>query len=166
MSKELKVKGRVQNKHNTEAEWLKSVYVDGIRGGALVANPFIPLDGELIVYDPDSIHSQRRIKIGDGVTNVDDLPFYNDSVNIVSLSIDGNKITYMTAEGETYTLYDQEAEKYFLATDEISGVSRLYKEIGENEDGSMTQKAIKTELDKKASVALNGNVLVIYQNTF
>ena len=75
MSKQLTVKGRVQNKHNTEAEWLKSVYVDGNAGGTLLDNPFIPLDGELIVYDPDSVYNYKRFKFGDGRNHVDALPF-------------------------------------------------------------------------------------------
>ena len=49
-------------KHDTEANW---DLTDG----------FIPLDGELIVYDKDATHDKPRIKIGDGVTNVKNLPF-------------------------------------------------------------------------------------------
>jgi hypothetical protein len=33
--------------------------------------------GELIVYDADENHSVQRIKIGDGVSNVNALPFVN-----------------------------------------------------------------------------------------
>ena len=69
------IKGRVQNKHNTEAEWLKSVYKNGDINQGKVANPFIPLAGELIIYDPSSGSGPRRIKFGDGVNNVVDLPF-------------------------------------------------------------------------------------------
>ena len=43
-------------------------------------NPFTPLDGELIVYDPDSVYVYRRIKFGDGVTNVVDLPFADEQI--------------------------------------------------------------------------------------
>lgn len=56
---------RVVNKHDLEANWNKAVN-------------FIPLKGELIVYDVDEAHSYERVKIGDGVQNVNDLPFYND----------------------------------------------------------------------------------------
>lgn len=56
---------RVVNKHDLEANWNKAVN-------------FIPLKGELIVYDVDEAHSYERFKIGDGVRNVNDLPFYND----------------------------------------------------------------------------------------
>lgn len=74
-NKELKLKGRVQNKHKTEAEWYLDVY-KAAGSTELRDDPFIPLDGELIIYDPDSVYTERRIKIGDGVTNVVTLPFY------------------------------------------------------------------------------------------
>ena len=69
------LKTRIQNKHEPEANWLQ-------------ATNFIPLAGELIVYDADETHSKPRFKIGDGVrnpdtgkiegTNVNDLPFVTD----------------------------------------------------------------------------------------
>ena len=55
---------RVINKHDTEENWLKAVN-------------FIPRAGELIVYDIDSTHPYCRIKMGDGTTLVNDLPFAN-----------------------------------------------------------------------------------------
>jgi hypothetical protein len=71
------IKGRIINKHGTEEYWILSVYTD-LTKSALRENPFIPLDGELIIYDPDSVYTHRRIKIGDGVTNVVDLPFIGE----------------------------------------------------------------------------------------
>lgn len=56
------INGRIQHKHDIEENWLK-------------ATNFIPLIGELIVYDPDSSHTKARFKIGDGQTLVNDLPF-------------------------------------------------------------------------------------------
>ena len=53
---------RVQNKHDIEANWNK-------------AENFIPLAGEIIVYDVDDTHDKPRFKVGDGSTNVNDLPF-------------------------------------------------------------------------------------------
>ena len=69
------LKTRIQNKHETEANWSQ-------------ATGFVPLAGELIIYDVDETHSKPRFKIGDGVrnpdtgkvegTNVNDLPFVSD----------------------------------------------------------------------------------------
>lgn len=60
-------KGRIQNKHDTEANWK-------------VAANFKPLAGELIIYDKDDAHSTLRFKVGDGSTLVRDLPFINGSM--------------------------------------------------------------------------------------
>lgn len=65
---------RIVNKHETETNWQKS--------------SFVPKQGELIVYDIDSTHSYERIKIGDGKTNVNALPF-----------IDANKVDKVSGKG-------------------------------------------------------------------
>ena len=56
------MKARVQHKHDIEANWLK-------------ATNFTPLASEIIVYDPDENYDYPRIKIGDGKTNINTLPF-------------------------------------------------------------------------------------------
>ena len=56
-------KARIQNKHDTEANWNAAVN-------------FKPLAGELIIYDKDNTHSTPRFKVGDGNTLVNNLPFY------------------------------------------------------------------------------------------
>ena len=60
MSKTLKT--RVINKHDTEANWL-------------LATNFTPMNGEIIVYDEDDNYDYKRIKIGNGIDNVNDLDF-------------------------------------------------------------------------------------------
>lgn len=55
---------RIINKHDTEANWNNN-------------SSFIPEQGELIVYDIDSNYNFQRIKMGDGVTTVGNLPFIN-----------------------------------------------------------------------------------------
>lgn len=101
MSNELKtIKGRIQNKHGTEADWLKSVYIDGNISEGFVDNPFVPLDGELIIYDPDSINTKKRFKFGDGVTKVTELPFAADDV----LGKDGILKQEVLPEGYPYAV--------------------------------------------------------------
>lgn len=53
---------RLNLKHDTEQKWLQT-------------NNFIPNKGEAIVYDKDETYAYPRLKIGDGETNVNDLPF-------------------------------------------------------------------------------------------
>lgn len=39
---------------------------------------FVPMDGEIIIYDTDDEHKFQMIKIGDGITKLSQLPFIND----------------------------------------------------------------------------------------
>lgn len=70
------IKTRIQSKHAIEADWVK-------------ATGFVPLAGELIIYDVDEKHAAPRIKVGDGVvqtdgtisgTKVNDLPFIDSEI--------------------------------------------------------------------------------------
>ena len=60
--KKLNLKTRIIHKHEPEANWK-------------LATGFTPKKGEIIVYDIDENYNYERFKIGDGVTNVNDLPF-------------------------------------------------------------------------------------------
>ena len=40
-------------------------------------NSFVPLDGEMIIYDIDENNEIQQMKIGDGKTLLKDLPFIN-----------------------------------------------------------------------------------------
>lgn len=71
------VRGRISHKHGTEADWILSVYTDATKT-EFRSIPFIPLAGELIIYDPDSAYHYPRFKIGDGSKNVVELPFGNN----------------------------------------------------------------------------------------
>lgn len=72
---EKNIKSRIVHKHDVELNWNKAIN-------------FIPKQGEIIVYDIDSNHSYERIKIGDGMTNVNNLPFVistltNDEIDAI-----------------------------------------------------------------------------------
>lgn len=74
MGNEKIMNSRLQQKHDIEANWLKAVN-------------FIPKDGEIIVYDAETADTDftgteralpityARVKIGNGINNVNDLPF-------------------------------------------------------------------------------------------
>lgn len=80
---------RIINKHAVESDWLKAVN-------------FIPKQGELIVYDKDSTYDYERIKIGDGVTNVNSLPFATYK-SIPELETDGT-LTFTSEYAVNYDL--------------------------------------------------------------
>lgn len=54
-------KVRIQLKSDTEANWL--------------AHPITPLNGEVIIFSADVQHPYSRLKVGDGVSSVNALPF-------------------------------------------------------------------------------------------
>lgn len=63
------VKTRIIQKHDSSANWAK-------------ATTFVPLKGEIIIYD-----DLGKIKIGDGIAKVNDLPFTNaDAVKQIKLN--------------------------------------------------------------------------------
>ena len=89
------LKSRFQQKHDVEANWL----IAGEPGEN--KTPFIPMVGEIIVYDADENHNYPRFKIGDGVTTVTLLPFYGDY--LVSLIEDLNRRFEEYVELDTIT---------------------------------------------------------------
>ena len=64
---EKRLNTRIIHKHATAADWIK-------------ATGFIPMAGELIVYDTDANYAYERIKIGDGKNNVNSLPFVDEAL--------------------------------------------------------------------------------------
>ena len=56
-----KLNARMQQLHKTAEQWATS--------------SFIPEKGELIIYDPDLENTNPRVKIGDGIHIVSELPF-------------------------------------------------------------------------------------------
>ena len=60
--------GRSVQKHDVQSNWEKAVN-------------FIPMAAEIIIYDRDENHNYERLKIGDGVTLVNELSFYNEIID-------------------------------------------------------------------------------------
>ena len=83
--KEKQLNGRIIHKHDTEINWLKAI-------------GFTPKQGELIVYDVDENYNYQRIKIGDGIHNVNELPFYagswNDLIDKPTVIAGGGTLTW------------------------------------------------------------------------
>jgi hypothetical protein len=77
MSKSIKT--RIQNKHDIEANWVQ-------------AKNFVPLVGEIIIYDADDAHVMPRIKIGDGKTPVNDLGFMDPGIDTGTTDPDVNTV--------------------------------------------------------------------------
>lgn len=87
MATENLIKSRIQLKNDTEENWSKAVN-------------FCPKPGELIIYSADDDHPYPRLKVGDGITMVPNLPFIDASTlsgiainNIVAKSV-AHKLTF------------------------------------------------------------------------
>lgn len=79
---------------------------------------------------------------------------YDES--IIGLSVDGRTVTYIKGDGSVHTFETQDTNTtYSIGTDAVTGLTKLYATTGSAEDGTMTQKAIKTELDKKVGVSID-----------
>ena len=53
---------------------------------------FIPGKGEMIIYNPDNLHSKPRIKIGNGIDLPKDLPFIMSENDIDLDNIIANRV--------------------------------------------------------------------------
>ena len=82
---------RIIHKHDLEENWIKAVN-------------FIPKQGEIIVYDIDNDYEYERLKVGDGVTNVNALPFINSQADF-SIE-DENNPSYIKNKPEIATNED------------------------------------------------------------
>lgn len=153
---------------------------------AKVQDKFIPANGEICLVD--TARSGLRAVCGDGKTPFGELDFI-DSVFLKGYMKDG--FFYLDAEHTvlgkssmnllyidlpTSSLYYFDGQKYqeisraqiptaSMATDTNPGIMKLYSTTGQNEDGTMTQKAITDELDDKVEVTLNiEEELIIFHN--
>lgn len=154
----------------------------------LIKDIYIPLKGEVVLVDTTS--DGLRPKVGDGTKTYGELGFADQTVRDISsgIIVRGyyyNGVFYADSEHtETYIgypyklyidipnmhiyLYDNENSKYNrlddipMATSETSGILKLYNTIGDNEDGTMTQKSIKTEIGKKFEVSAGEDETLIF----
>ncbi len=143
------VKTRVQNKHDLEVNWKK-------------ATGFIPLAGELVIYDKEvdadgkilelpegrsEPFKYERYKIGDGVININDLPFMTAEADQVVFT--GN---FTVGEGKEATEVQLKSKKL----NEV--VQELYTEKAELSstiaDLEADLAAANEDLAKKAAVQI------------
>lgn len=88
-----------------------------------------------------------------------------DNQAVTGFWVNGRTVTYRTGDGAYHTLVNEGAI-YDLATDEKTGLTKLYKTVGYNTDGTMTQKAITDELMRKTEVSLGDDQhTLIFSNT-
>lgn len=137
---EKRIVGRAIQKHDVEANWLK-------------ADNFKPMQGEIIIYDKDETHNYERIKIGDGVSNVNDLPFTDDNGIINELPVTREEEFYLNTSYGGYTqvinLEELENNSYYSYHDFYkNGKVKYTKFIIACDDGTecvvLTESVLKT----------------------
>lgn len=139
-----------------------------------IENTFIPANGEVCLVDVAGYG--LRSKVGDGISTFAQLPYTDEAIfsNINSLIVKGyfyqNKfytdashteliesvigriyIDAVSSKLYTYNGINYETQNSGLpnATAETAGAVKLYDQIGQNIDGTMTQRAITNELNEK-----------------
>lgn len=93
------IKTRIQLKNDTEENWNKAIN-------------FVPLKGEVIIYSADDTHPFCRLKVGNGITVVSDLPFiYSNALDkelIIGTTAQLNSdISYIPQKGEVRLYLDK-----------------------------------------------------------
>ena len=142
-----------------------------------VQNTFIPVKGEVCFVD--TARNGLRAKVGDGVTAWKDLryvdediamntivrgylsnnQFYSDAELTTLIEASVNKIYIEAAKSAVYTYdgsnYVPITQTVTAATATTAGVMKLYDTLGQNTDGTMTQKAITKELNEKIEASVD-----------
>jgi hypothetical protein len=139
-----------------------------------IENTFIPVNGEVCLVDVAGYG--LRTKVGDGISTFAQLPYADETIlqNINSLIVKGyfyqdefysnadhtellesvvGRIYIDTVSSKLYTYngisYETQSNRLPNATAEIAGAMKLYDQVGQNTDGTMTQRAITNELNEK-----------------
>ena len=147
-----------------------------------IKDSFIPANGEIVLVDT---LEGLRAKVGTGTTKYGLLPycdevsrngvvngyldngiFYTDISKTSIINGSSGKIYIDNAHSKIYYYEDNQFKNiqttFTTATSEVAGVVKLYSSVGDNTDGTMTQKAITEELNSryKTSVQANEELLI------
>jgi hypothetical protein len=139
-----------------------------------IENTFIPINGEVCLVDVAGYG--LRAKVGNGISTFAQLPYADEAIlqNINNLIVKGYfyqgkfytdashteliegamgriYIDSITSKLYTYNGINYETQSSSLpnATAETAGAVKLYDQVGQNIDGTMTQRAITNELNEK-----------------
>lgn len=147
------IKTRIQLKNDTEAHWL-------------LATNFVPLQGEVIIYSADDTHPFSRLKVGDGTTTVNNLPFISShNINNIILeetyndlpSIGNSHMLYVVID--TLTVYQWSQgnfiKLYGFQKQQITSVSNW-------DAGTMTELSVS---DNGILIVNNGTIPTLFTST-
>lgn len=155
-----------------------------------IENSFIPINGEVCLVDVAGYG--LKAKVGNGISTFAQLPYTDDVLwqNINSLIVKGyfyNEKFYKDAGHEepladnTGCIYIEAVNsKIYIyngiqyvplsgsvsnATAEVAGIVKLYDTVGQNVDGTMTQRAITNELNEKFEMdVVEEEEMIVFDN--
>lgn len=141
-----------------------------------VGNSFVPAKGEVCLVNTRD--SGLRALVGDGQKTYNQLDyvdyiffkgyfdgkvFWKEKEFINELEKNINKIYIaLNSNNDLYIYNGENYEKLYnlpYANSKTAGVVKLYDEVGNNTDGSMTQRAITEELEKKVETSIEGETI-------
>lgn len=137
-----------------------------------IKDTFVPANGEICLVD--TARNGLRAVCGDGVTTFSKLNYLNDFIQYgyyhegnfyedpaFLIEVD-SYTTRLYIDLKTSQLYYFNGKEYQklnanleLASEQLAGVMKLYSTTGDNEDGTMTQRAITKELGEKVELTIN-----------
>ena len=121
---EKRITSRVIQKHDVQSNWEK-------------ATNFIPMIGEIIVYDRDDNYTYERFKIGDGITLVNALPFVDESFIVPSERVTHGE-SLLSNVLETYILnIDYNTLLAFDTSEIVTGATSITSVLGQAILGQM-----------------------------
>lgn len=132
-----------------------------------IKDKFIPASGEVVLVD--TARDGLRAKVGDGVSTYAQLQFVDEDIrNAVLQGYYNNGVFYkdITLQTPFRAMFNKlyidrpHSKVYYFngveyipvdaelttASSDVAGIMKLYNEMGQNEDGTMTQKSITDEL--------------------
>lgn len=139
-----------------------------------IKDTFVPANGEICLVD--TARDGLRVICGDGIHTFGELDyigeiiikgyyyngmFYKDINHTIEVVGSETKIYINLSNSELYYFDGSNYQSIYSegtlpnASSTTPGIMKLYDTIGENTDGTMTQKAITDELDDKVEISLN-----------
>ena len=141
-----------------------------------IANTFIPRKGEVLLVD--TARDGLRAKVGDGVKTYSQLDFadnqyvrrgYYDKDGTQKFYYDSNYENAMTGNESAIYIDASRSKIYFYdgsnyvcinetlpyASSEVAGIMKLYHKLGNNTDGTVDQKTITENFNKKVEASVN-----------
>lgn len=115
---------RICNKHDLEANWQATTNFVPLQGELIIYDREIGLDGELleIPVGRTTPYAYERLKIGDGITPVNELPFIDETILLSTYKVFHNDLL-LSDLIESYLLNLDYSDLAFDTSEIIVGLS-------------------------------------------